>query len=270
MKKLLFLLGSSIWFLNSSIPLAHADWLIDRSGTLVQINGSVLGDETPDTTNTTARQKLEQQTSQRASIQAKTGQTSTLDLHTGNGKLELNQEIRPTTGPAVRRPPLAIKEGESLYVEQEDGVKARINATKDGRMELTKNRIKTNSEFQFKVGEKNEISVTLPNGKEREVTLPDQALANLISRGILTATDGVGGTTDYELTAGTNGEPVYPVEGKVEKKLFGLPFLKYQFAQKLEVAASTSEDGTIQAGDIVESQSQETSPWRRLLERLSR
>lgn len=299
MKKIAPILYTLYFILYTSVPLAHADWLIDRSGSLVQVDGAVLGDDTnlgeaeiksavpvreaqkrttervrenakdkQETVREAAKQKLENQIEARKKIQEKTGQSSTFELKSEARKLRINQETQSASDPALIRPPIEMKEGESLYVEQEDGVKARINAVKDGRMELIKNRVKTNSDFELKVGEKNEISVTLPNGKEKEITLPDKALENLISKGILTETTGEDGTTDYQLTAGKNGDPVYPVEGQVEKKLFGL--LKLKFAQKLEVAATTTDDGTVQAGDVVESQSRETSPWRRLLERFSR
>ncbi len=276
-----------------SAPPAFADWLIDRSGTIVKLDPMVLGDddviteavETPkpeSNSNSTetqreeiktqreqvrevAKQTLERQVETRKKIQEKTGNKSEVELRTQDGKFKLKQEIKDQGGRLIKKQEIEIKEDESLHVEQEDGETVRINTTQDGRMELVKNRLKTKSEFELKVGEKNEISVTLPNGKTKEVALPDKALERLVANGVIAQNEGE--ESNYTLIAGKNGDPIYQVEGQVEKKLLGL--FKLKFAQKLEVAASTSEDGTVEAGDVVESESQETSPWRRFLERMS-
>ncbi len=284
---------SSVWLLSSNVSPVSADWLIDRSGTIVKLDPMVLGDddviteavETPkpeSNSNSTetqreeiktqreqvreaAKQTLERQVETRKKIQEKTGNKSEVELRTQDGKFKLKQEIKDQGGRLIKKQEIEIKEDESLHVEQEDGETVRINTTQDGRMELVKNRLKTKSEFELKVGEKNEISVTLPNGKTKEVALPDKALERLVANGVIAQNEGE--ESNYTLIAGKNGDPIYQVEGQVEKKLLGL--FKLKFAQKLEVAASTSEDGTVEAGDVVESTSQETSPWRRFLERMS-
>ena len=166
----------------------------------------------------------------------------------------------------IKKQEIEIKKGESLHVEQENGETLRIDVQEDGRLEMIKNRVRTNSTLDLQVGEKNEISVTLPNGKTKEIALPDKALERLVANGVIASAEG-GSESQYELIAGKNGEPVYEVEGRVEKKLLG--FFKLKFAQKMEIAASGSDDGSVAPGDIVETQSQETSPWRRFLERMS-
>lgn len=283
---------SSVWLLASNVSIVSADWLIDRSGTLVKLDPMVLGDddvkteavETPkpeSNSNSTetqreeiktqreqvreaAKQTLERQVETRKKIQEKIGNKSEVELRTQDGKFKLKQEIKDQGGRLIKKQEIEIKNDESLHVEQEDGETVRVNAKQDGRMELVKNRLKTTSDFELKVGEKNEISVTLPNGKTKEVALPDKALERLVANGVIKQE---GEESNYTLIAGKNGDPIYQVEGQVEKKLLGL--FKLKFAQKLEVAASASEDGTVEAGDVVESTSQETSPWRRFLERMS-
>ncbi len=278
---------------------AQADWLLDRSGTLVRVDGYVLGDEDSEESESetevedeksepneveknrmeqaremvkdrqesvreAAKQKLENQIEARKKIQEKLETKSRVEVKNEQNRLKIKQEIRDKNGNLVRKQEIEVKDGEKFMVEDENKEKVEINAIKDGRLEIARNRIKTDSELELKVGDKNEISVTLPNGKVREVELPDKALENLVSKGIIVQSEG---EDSYELKTGQNGEPVYPAKAQVEKKLFGL--FKLKFNQNVEVAAGDSEDGTIKVGDVVQSESQETSPWRKLLERLS-
>lgn len=289
------LILSPIFSLISSTQV-RADWLLDRSGTLVQIDGAILGDddaldeievETEDENDEAtdesvqraaesrreelkqqqekSRELLKQQTEARLKVQEKTGQKSQTEIRIEDGKSKLKQEIRDANGKLIQKREIEIKEGESLHIEQVDGERVEIEAREDGRLELIKNKIKTKSEFELKVDDKNEITVTLPSGKTKEIALPDKALANLIANGVI-ANIPEGETSEYELIAGKNGDPAYEVEGTVEKKLFGL--FKLKFAQKMEVAAASSDDGSVEAGDIVETESRETG-WRRFFERLS-
>jgi len=295
MKKILPILYTLYFILYALVPLARADWLLDRSGTLVKLDPMILGDDDvkiesietpkPDSISSSteiqreeiktqreqvreaAKQTLERQVEGRKKIQEKSGNTSRVELRSETEKFKLKQEIKDEKGRLIIKRDLEIKEGESLHVEQEDGETVRIDAIKDGHMELLKNKIKTRSEFELKLGEKNEISVTLPNGKIREVSLPDKALERLIGNGVIAQQEG-SEESIYNLVAGKNGEPVYQAEGQVEKRLFGL--FKMKFGQKLEVAAADSEDGSSIAGDVVSSETTETAPWRRFLERFAR
>lgn len=178
-------------------------------------------------------------------------------------RLKLRQEQASPSGYKMERE-VELEKFESLHVENEDGtlteIKPEIN-----RMEIARNRVKARTDLDIKVGEKNEIKVTLPNGKEKEIVVPEKALANLVERGILTNVEGEDGS--YSLTAGKNGEPVYQTEGKVEKRLFGL--FKMQVNQKLEVAASDAEDGSSSAGDIVNTEISEENPVRRFFARFA-
>jgi hypothetical protein len=280
-----------------SAPKVFANWLIDRSGTLIQIDGSVLGDDSSneienesemlkkqvelkretskqnaEKTRETLKQQAELKIKQNEQRVESQNTKSQYELKNKDGALELKGEIKDKNGRIVSTSKQKIVEGESMFVEQEgengEVERVRINAVKDGQMEMIKDRIRTTSEYELKVGEKNEISVILPNGKTKEIALPDKALENLVEKGILTSTEGDLGTTNYELTAGSGGDPVYQVDGQVEKKFLGL--LKLKFAQQIEVAASQSDDGTISIGDVVSSSTRETSPWRLFIERLSR
>jgi hypothetical protein len=264
-----------------------ADWLLDRSGTLIKVEGFVLGDDDSvesvetteknrmeqakelvkdrqDAVREAAKKRLENQIEVRKKNQEKAGTRSEVEIKNEENRLKIKQEIRDKNENIIRTQEIEVKEGERFMIEGENKEKVEINAIKDGRLEMAKERIKANSDMELKVGDKNEISVTLPNGKVREVELPDKALENLVSKGIIVQGEG---ENAYELKASENGHPVYPAKAQVEKKLFGL--LKMKFNQNVEVAAGDSEDGTVKTGDIVQAESLETSPWRRLLERLS-
>jgi len=282
-----------------STPKVFADWLIDGSGALVRVDGTVLGDDDrgevenedeneDDSDNREdsgirateqareaekqrlekSRETLKNQIEARMKIQEKTGQESEFELRSEDGRLKLKQEVRNAAGTVISKRELEMKEGEALHIQSEDGETARINAVRDGEVEIIKNRLRAKSNLELKVGEKNEISVTLPNGKTREISIPDVALSKLIENGVISQVDG--SEAQYELIAGADGEPVYETEALVEKKIFGLPFLKLKFANKVQVAAGESDDGTVAVGDIVSSETQETNFFRRFLERLTR
>ncbi len=279
------------------VPRVSADWLIDGSGSLVKVEGSVLGedidrempgeDDTEPTTeeldrnseeqlrelrqrqaeqlNIAARKKLEAQTEARKAQQLRTGQKSNFELRSEDERhLKLRQEMRDNNGGLLKESEIEI-EDDSLHIEQENGGTIEVKSLGRERLEIIKNKMRTRSEMNLNIGEKNEINVTLPNGKTREVALPDKALEKLVVNGVLTPAEGSEG--EYVLTAGKNGEPVYEVEGTIEKRLLGL--FKLKFEHKLEVAAGDSDDGSFTTGDVLESTSQEKSPWRRLLERLA-
>jgi hypothetical protein len=263
---------------------AKADWLLDRSGTLVKVEGYVLGDDDSvefteknrmeqakelvkdrqEAVREAAKKRLENQIETRKKIQEKNGTRSEVEIKNEENRLKIKQEIRDKNENLVRTQEIEVKEGERFMIEGENKEHLEINALKEGRLEIAKDRIKANSDLDLKVGEKNEISVTLPNGKVREIQLPDKALENLVSKGIIVQGEG---ENAYELKANEKGQPIYPAKAQVEKKLFGL--LKMKFNQNIEVAAGDSEDGAVKTGDIVQTESLETSPWRRLLERLS-
>lgn len=297
MNKTVVLLLTALYLFPLFSSPAKADWLLDRSGALLKVDGYVLGDddsvkseveieqETSEQNETeknrmeqaremvkdrqevlqeAAKKKLETQIEARKKIQEKIGTKSQVEIRSEGDQLKIKQEIRDRNENLVKKQEIEVKGSERFVVEGEDKSRIEINAIKDGQLELQKNNFRVRSEMDLKVGEKNEISVTLPNGKVREIELPDKALTNLVNKGIIVQSEG---DDDYELKTGVNGELVYAVQGTVEKKLLGL--FKLKFAQKMEVAASTSDDGAVATGDVLQAESQEVSPWRRFLERLS-
>jgi hypothetical protein len=214
-----------------------------------------------------AREELKKQSEARKELLKKSGKSNEFKIRSEDGKIKVENELRDAGGKLLEKSEIEIDDDkERLGVMGEDGKIMEIREVGKDRLEIMKERIKTKSELELKLDEKNEISVTLPNGKVREVKLPDEALAKLVANGVITPTEGDEGA--YVLTAGKNGEPVFSgVNGEVEKSVLGF---KLKFRQKLDVAASDSDDGSVKAGDIVSTSSQETSPWRKFLERLAR
>ncbi len=330
MKKIAPFLFSLFTILYIFTPSAHADWLIDSSGTLLKISPSILGDsdetvkdtddksdddakqsdddqdddqiddqnddevESPESSSNPAdsertreqeilreqakqkqeqdkkqaereREALKKQAEARKELLKKSGNKNEFRIKSEDGKIKVESELKDANGNLIRRTKTEIEDDKERFgIMDEDGKIMEIQEVGEDRLEIMRERIKTKSELELKIGEKNEISVTLPNGKVREVKLPDVALAKLVENGVITETEGEEGS--YVLTAGANGEPIFSgVSGEVEKSFLGL---KFKFKQKFDVAASDSEDGTVKAGDIIEAKSQETG-WRAFLERFA-
>lgn len=316
-------------------PSVLADWLIDRSGALVKVDGAVLGDNSgsgssnsgssgkddsnsnrsedenedsasaspattisntevhtspssrPEDRNNPAAAKLEMakrlelekkqkllntQIEARKKLQQKSGTRTTTEIKHEDGVELIHQEIRDQKGELLKTQEARLGEGETLHIEQENEQgefeKVRINQAKDGRFELTKNNLKTHSDLDLQVGEKNDISVTLPNGKVKEISLPDKALERLISSGVIASMSDTDSPTDYELSTGQSGEPVYSVKDALVQKQWG-PF-KFKTRANVEVAASDSEESGTTTGDVVSEEITDKNPFVRFFARLAK
>ncbi len=316
-------------------PSVLADWLIDRSGTLVKVDGTVLGDNSgsgssnsgssgsddsnsdrdedenevsastspatttsntevhtspssrPEDRKNPAATKLEMarrlelekkqkllntQIEARKKLQQKNGTRTTTEIKHEDGVELIHQELRDQKGELLKTQEARLDEGETLHIEQENErgeiEKVRINAVKDGRFELMKNNIKTHSDLDIKVGEKNDISVTLPNGTTKEISLPDKALERLVSNGIIAPLSDTDSPTDYELSTGKSGDLVYSVKDAVIEKKWG-PF-RFKTHANVEVAASDSEESGTTTGDVVSEEITDKNPFVRFFARLAK
>lgn len=279
-----------------------ADWLIDRSGTLVEVDGYVLGDEAEnedeqevevreqdqenererarvnrvegeDGGNTgdrmeyqTEQQKklmeakreeakntLEKQVESRIKSQEIRREKTKSKLEVVDGKLKVRQETENENGKVVRSSDKELPDRDRLRIEREDGKMLEINAVEGDKIEIGDEKFKAHTSLPISVGENNELIVTKKDGTQKVVAvLPDQAVANLEARGL------VSGDTSPELS--TEGDDtVYKFEAQEEKRILGL--FKYSFKKQAKVSAET--------GEVVETTTTETSPLLRLLERLS-
>ncbi|MBP9702071.1 hypothetical protein KBD69_00140 [Candidatus Woesebacteria bacterium] len=274
---------SLVMFSILALP-ARADYLYDRSGTLVSIDGSVLGEDDStvavedESDNKREEQKreqakktLEREVEARKKMNDKNETKSRLEVRSEDGKFKLKQEIKDKTGRVINKE-VELKEGESLHVENERGERTEIKPmvmdrieerqenreerkedrveNREQKLELIKEKVKARTDFDLSVNEDNELIVTKPDGSSRVLTvLPDQAVAKLQEKGILVEDE------TPELTENEDGQAVYKVSQEAERRILGFAI---KFKRDSEVSAETGE---------VETKSGETNPVKRFLER---
>lgn len=249
----------------SVTPLARADWLIDKSGTLVEVEGFILGDEDPtrptedipersmERAREIEKKRLETATEARIKALETRRETIKSRVEAEDGQIRVRQEVKSADGKVVRTNRTDIIPQQRLRVEGEDGGLTEINAVEGNKLEIIRDRIKARTDHPLTIGDNNELIVTRPDGSEKVVTiLPDTAADNLRSRGLEPVSE--------EIELEVEGEtPVYKFETEQTKRFLGL--FKFVAKQRAQVSAET--------GELVGTESLETSPLRRLLERFS-
>lgn len=278
-------------------PQVLADYLIDRSGTIMMVDPMVLGDEDVEvkdvekvepaetskreSDNSVNEQKREQLKKQeeikKETIKTEREQVREVakqalerkiklnesknknikneyEISATSGELKVKQKTKTSAGQETERE-LELQEKETLHIDQEDGESVDIDVKSPGEIEITKDTFKGRTRLPLSVNSDNQLMVTRPDGSTKVVSvLPDEAISKMIEKGTLVSSDNI------ELTTDESGDPVYQVKQEVSKKILGL------FAMNFE------EETTVSATDsnVVARVSTETSPWRRLLERLAR
>lgn len=266
---------------NSSVL---ASWLIDRSGTLVEVDPAVLGDsddnndsDDADDDNDNddndveeqrvetekraleirtenAKKTLERQTEAREKTLEQNKQVRKSRIEVKGNRLEIRQELRDENGKTVRELKTELPENELLHIEREDGERLELKAREGRTVELKGERVRMRTNFPLTVGEDNALIITKKDGTQKTVTfLPDAAVANLEAKGFITD------STETNLEESADGTPVYKFEAQEEKKLFGL--FRRQFKKSVEVSAET--------GEIVGEADSEPSAFGRFLSRFA-
>lgn len=271
----------------------QAAWVIDTSGTLIQVDASVLGDSDeegagePETEQAEteaegtgnreegikrdiktlereqnkleqqremAKKKLEKDTEGRKKQLEKNKQNIKTTIENREQKLKVRQETM-REGEQVKETETDLPENETLEIEREDGKKVRIRPVGAGEsLEIQGEKVRTRTNFPIKIGENNELIHVNKDGTERILTvLPDAAKAAMEKNGF-TSTEG-----DAELEESQDGKPIYKFEAQEEKRVFG--FIRRKFKKSVEISAET--------GEVVNTVSTENSAFARLLERLS-
>lgn len=274
-----------------SAPQVLADWLIDRSGTLIMQDSLVLGDEDiniepvettkPDSKNNEteklgeqnkrqAEQKNEETKKRQEAVREDAKQKlerkielnkqknknieNKFEISASKGELKVKQKTKLENG-QEKETDLKLKQNETLHVDQEDGGSVDIDVKNPGELEIAKDKFKGRTRLPLSVNSSNELMVTRPDGTTKVVSvLPDEAVTKMIEHGVLV------GSENVELTTNDSGDPVYQIKQEASKKVFGLFVVKFNSVS--EVSATDSS--------VVTTESTETSPWRRFLERLSR
>lgn len=263
-------------FASIFAPLAQADYLLDRSGTLVEIDGSILGeDDTNDDSielededeevknlnesdkkrgeqqREAAKKNLERQIEARKKTNEINQVKSELKIENTKESFKLKQELKDKDGRVIKKE-IELKDGESLHIEDESGEdtlelrrkqgvedrqtdRLERQESRDEKLEIIKNKIKTETHLPISVNENNELIVTRPDGTTKVVSvLPDQAVENMRRRGIVVGD----GQTAPELTTNESGDPVYKLEQEEERNILGF---KLKFKRATEVSAETGE-----------------------------
>lgn len=286
MKKVPMIYLVTLLLLLSSLSPVSADFLYDRSGSLVYIDGSVLGEETvhvegegesktaigehpsenskkvEEQRREQAKKVLEKQIVARKKAQEKNESQSRLEINQVGDKLKLKQETKDKSGLVVTKE-TELKDGEALHIEEKNGehteLRPKLEAKFDdkvAKLEIIKDKIKSETILPLVVNEQNELTLTKKDGTTKILTiLPDEAKAKLVERGILTQ------DTDSapELTTNESGEPVYSVHAQAKRRVLGL--FNLDFKTKSEV--------DVESGNVT-TNVEEVSPWRQLLFRWSR
>lgn len=262
---------------------ARADWLIDRSGTLVEIDGNILGDNDDsdeqeqeelesreqdedrgddsaqhqaEVVRERAKQRLETATEARIKSQETLKQRVKSKLEIKDGSImEIRQEVEDENGRVVRRSDLEFEKGERLKIERDKDKFFELGSDSEGRFEIIHDRIKARTNFPISIGQNNELIITKPDGTTKVVsTLPDVAAENLRAKGFVLSDQ------DLELELEEVGsEAAYRFPVKQTKRFLGL--FKRAYNQESVISAET--------GEILETTSTETAPFARFLEALS-
>lgn len=260
-----------------SAQSATAYWLIDRSGTLIQVNANILGEEDqreiPDVDEQVEqeqedvreheeerrreldRERLERQIEARERQMEVRREEHTSKIEIQDGRMKVKQELHNENGRVIKETEVEMEDEESLRVDTNDSNEdLEINVVDGEQLEIKGNRVRTRTNFPITIGANNELIITRKDGSQKVVTvLPDTALANLERKGFETVDQ------EVELEETQEGTPVYRFAASREKKILGL--FKIKFSSTTAISAET--------GEVVEETSTETSPMRRFLERFA-
>lgn len=242
-KKLFFLL-IALLLLLSQRNIVRADWMMNKSGDLVFVEKQVLGekDEKKDEEKKEEKKSEEKKDEKKENVQEikKTIDTKPIDVvkqevkkapafiktlkhdeikevkieaEEGDGKLKL--KIEGKKGKTTEH------EQDEFEIETEDeNEPVKVSSTEaEGELKIKKGTIEAKMKFPLSVDPVTKVmTVTTPAGARPVTILPDKA-AEVITR--LNLIDNASKEAKMEL--GTeNNELVYKVEGKKDKKLFGI------------------------------------------------
>lgn len=130
---------------------------------------------------------------------------------------------------------LRVEDGEGVEVRTRERVRELAEleqelededisvSSEDGRMEIEHNAVRTRTNFPLSMDPiTRELIVTTPNGEKTLAIMPDEALKNLFTEGVLTdASTSAALASALELKV-VNGNLVYEVEGKKKQNLLGI------------------------------------------------
>lgn len=200
----------------------RADWLIDRSGSLVRLDPLILGDsdeqeseqvkveekskESKPTEVKPAESEsrsVEQKSLEKARERAQKNLEQTVrnneinairnklekesEIEVDGNKLKLKQKIKDASGRETETK-LQLENGEELQVESKDGDETKqfkLRARQDDSLEVEQNGVRVSTKLPISLNKNNELVVTRPDGTTKILAvMPDQALKMLREQNI--------------------------------------------------------------------------------------
>lgn len=272
-------------FLLSASPVSGM-WLIDGSGTLVQVESQVLGRQADvrqpatvsgedgaaptfetvepalgdsrqrelDNRQEQVKRTFETQVEARRKQLNNLGQERKSKIEVSGRQLRVKQELRSETGRVVSETETELSESESLSLEHAPGELLEISPGSDGQLEVRGERVRTRTHFPLSIGADNELIITKKDGTEKVVTvLPDAAVARLEQKGFTSV------AAESELSDTEDGTAVYQLAAEEEKRILGL--FRRKFRQSVSVSVET--------GEILNVAPVASEAWERWLEKFS-
>lgn len=283
---------------------ARADYLYDRSGTLISIDGSVLGDDdsvdevenenddddqavssspSPSTNRSESEKKREEQKKEqdkkmlerdieaRKKMNEKNEIKSRLEVRSEDGKFKLKQEIKDKMG-RVTNKEVELKEGESLHVENERGERTEI---KPMVMELKEERQENREERKEDRVENREQKLELIKEKVRARTDFDLTV-NEDNELIITKPDGSSRVVSVlpdqavaklqEKGILVEGETPELTENEAGQAVYKVSQEEERRILGFAIKFKRDSEVSAETGEV-ETKSGETNPVKRLLER---
>jgi hypothetical protein len=166
----------------------------------------------------------------------------------------LGDQKPPLASKSSERPPQLDKKAprsESKVVERSGSESARRSlnekfkiATEGGKPRLESGRVGALSHFPISIDpETNQLIITTPAGTKAVTVLPDKAVANMLSKGVLSKIVNEGSTSagiaNVVRLDEEDGQPVYKVKGKKAHKMFG--FIPVETEVEANVSAESGE-----------------------------
>ncbi|MBU1085145.1 MAG: hypothetical protein ABIJ43_01210 [Candidatus Beckwithbacteria bacterium] len=248
----------------------RAGWLIDGSGTLVEVDSLALdlGEENEvmiaemDINDSTDKplvkgvdraKKLNQDTDDRKKQMKYLNQSIQSKIEVEEGRIRVQQEVKNKDGYAWQRKNILLPQSEILNIKRPDGKSMRISVNEENKLEIDGAKLKTKTSSALGIGEDNKLVVTRKDNLDEVINYyPDVAKVKLEEEGIKVISENAELDSEKETL-------VYRFETEKKKRLFGI--FPFYFKNLTDVSTETGEE--------VESILTETSTWRKILSKLS-
>ena len=262
MKKSMVVVGLALVLFGvvATVQSVKADWQIDSKGNLVEMK-NVLGDtaggegdqqtpeptqtaepkDTPEPTDTPEAQQMQEKNQEQNQVQSK------FEVENKDGKLVVKTHTVDKSGKEVQTE-TQLKAGEALQVEAQTntGNHFAINTEDNSGLTVTNGGKTAQSALPLSVNAQNQLVVTTTAGQKVVTVLPDQAVKNLLSSGVLSSitespvASAPGSTSSVGQLSAVGNTPTYTISGTKQVRFLGL--FPVTLNRQVQVSA---ENGTV-------------------------